>query len=348
MSYLVQWRAAARYATISNPVLSTEDFKTAKQVSSNSVKDQAGQDLETEDDSLHCAPEQGLDHRSTLQTPACHDVETIRAQREDSNLLSGLLRLSPELRNKIYNLTIPTTTRISIVSKVSQNEISLLQLCRFVRTETVPIFYGNTTFTFDLRTRPNFQRAKAWLEGLSPDAVKCLRKIYVQSDVNCYCKDASKNEKPTHLNAWVDMDGSKWSQSGYSGCKCCSSQEGAKDVVWKIQQTAVCQDVRKEDLFELLEILRPIRAFDFSFQVAKDGEGSATFDARARVFGTGIPGAKGEDTLVIRPKKQPRTQRRSGARRSDAALSPLVDQVLSLETVDKWVPEVSTEDLHSG
>jgi hypothetical protein len=249
-----------------------------------------------------------------------HSCEKLRAEREEENWKSGFLRLSPELRNRIYQDTIPTTTRISVVARVDKKQINLLQLCRAIRNETVPIFYGNTTFTFDLRTRLNFQRAKSWLDGLSPEAVASLRKLYVLSDVNCCCKEASKNEKPASLHAWVDVEAGKWSQYGYHGCKCCSSQEGARDVVRKIQHSVTKQNVRREDLAELLEIMRPIRAFDFSFEVAKDGEGKATYETRPRLFGQVIAKTQvGEaSTPVVRGReiKQPRTRRRSGMRMS--------------------------------
>jgi hypothetical protein len=250
-----------------------------------------------------------------------HSCEQQRAEREEENWKSGFLRLSPELRNRIYQDTIPTSTRISVVARVDKKQINLLQLCRAIRNETVPIFYGNTTFTFDLRTRLNFQRAKSWLDGLSPEAIASLRKLYVLSDVNCCCKEASKNEKPASLHAWVDVEAGKWSQYGYHGCKCCSSQEGARDVVRKIQYSVTKQNVRREDLAELLEIMRPIRAFDFSFEVAKDGEGKATYETRPKLFGQVIGKTQvGEaSTPAVRGReiRQPRTRRRSGMRMSD-------------------------------
>jgi hypothetical protein len=274
---------------------------------------------------------------SPLTSDSC---EKQRAQREEENWKSGFLRLSPELRNRIYQDTIPTTTRISVVARVDKKQINLLQLCRAIRNETVPIFYGNTTFTFDLRTRPNFQRAKSWLDGLSPEAIASLRKLYVLSDVNCCCKEASKNEKPASLHAWVDVEAGKWSQYGYHGCKCCSSQEGARDVVRKIQHSVTKQNVRREELAELLEIMRPIRAFDFSFEVAKDGEGKATFETRPKLFGQVIAktDAGKASALVVRGReiKQPRTRRRSGMRVSD--------MMASLPAVEAQTPEALQED----
>jgi hypothetical protein len=227
-------------------------------------------------------------------TSDCHALtaaryEAERAHREEDNSKCGFLRLSPELRNRIYQDTIPTTTRISVVARVARTEISLLQVCRAIRSETVPIFYGNTTFNFDLRTRANFQKATRFVDGLSQPAVASLRKIYVHSDLNCCCKGAErgKNDKSTSLSAWIDVDRGKWSQYDYSGCRSChgSGQEGAKAIARKIACSVFKQNVQKQDLVDLFEIMRPIKAFDFSFEVAKDGEGQATFETRPREFG---------------------------------------------------------------
>jgi hypothetical protein len=66
--------------------------------------------------------------------------------------------------------------------------------------------------------------------------------------------------------------------------------------------------------------MRPIRAFDFSFEVAKDGEGKATYETRPKLFGQVIANTQvGEaSTPVVRGReiKQPRTRRRSGMRMS--------------------------------
>ena len=244
-----------------------------------------------------------------------HNDESLRAEREDDNCKSGFLRLSPELRNRIYQDTIPTTTRISVVGRVDRKQISLLQVCRAIRNETVPIYYGNTTFTFDLRTRVNFQKATSWLDGLSSDAVASVRKIYVNSDPSCCCTATRKEEKTGRCQAWVDLDSTRWSFCGFEGCKICSLQERAKYVVLKIHARCVKQAVQKEDIAELFEVMRPIKAFDFSFEVAKDGVGKATFQDRPRYFGSQEAKAK---PPIGREIKQPRTRRRiAGPRSSD-------------------------------
>ena len=267
--------------------------------------------------------------------------EAERADREEGNWKCGFLRLSPELRNRIYQDTIPTSTRISVVARVARTEINLLQVCRAIRNETVPIFYGNATFNFDLRTRPNFSKAKAWVDGLSQPAVASLRKIYVHSDLNCCCKgsERGKNDRSTSLSVWIDVDSGKWSQYDYIGCRNCrgSGQEGARDIARRIASSVIKQNVQKHDLVELFEIMRPIKAFDFSFEMAKDGEGQATSETRPRAFGASGTSKKG---AIVSPKvaerniKQPRTRHRPVARLSDIAN-------LSLED-DKVAPKVSS------
>lgn len=262
-----------------------------------------------------------------------------RVQREKDNWTCGFLKLSPELRNRIYQDTIPTSTRISVVSRLAKTEISLLQVCRAIRSETVPIFYGNTTFTFDLRTRPNFSKAKSWVDGLSPAATASLRKIYVQSDLNCCCKgvERGKNDKSTSLCVWVDVENGKWTHYGYHGCRhCCGSgQEGAKDVAKRIASSVAKQDVRKQDLMELLDIAQPIKAFDFSFEVAKDGEGQAKFETRPRRFGVVGSSSQVVASSVTRNIKQPRTRHRPALRLSDVAALSLEDKKMSQKSKTK-------------
>lgn len=190
----------------------------------------------------------------------------------------------------------------------------------------MPIFYGNATFTLDLRDRPNFQKAKKWLQGLSPDAIASLRKIYFQSDFSCGCKGTNKNDKSQYLSAWVDMERVKWYQHGYNGCRHCygSAQERAKSLVSRIARSVEKQSVRRQDLEELIEVLRPIRAFEFSFAIAKDGEGKATFETRANPFGSPVANyqikSAGSSVMDKRSIKQPRTKRRSEEKKAEAKL----------------------------
>lgn len=279
----------------------------------------------------------------TTQNAALVDVcksEADRTQREEDNCKCGFLRLSPELRNRIYQDTIPTSTRISVVARVSRTEINLLQVCRAIRNETVPIFYGNTTFNFDLRTRSNFSKAMSWVNGLSPAAVASLRKIYVHSDMNCCCKgvERGKNDKSTSLTVWVDVDRNRWSNYDYDGCRSChgSGQEGARDIARRIAHRVLKQKVRKQDLTELFEIMRPIRAFDFSFEVAKDGEGHATYEMRPKVFGatgTSKQGSIVSPHIALRAIKQPKSRHRSVIQLNNVASLSLEDDRPPTKTI---------------
>jgi hypothetical protein len=112
-------------------------------------------------------------------------------------------------------------------------------------------------------------------------------------------------------------------------------QERAKYVVLKIYGKCVKQAVRKEDIAELFEVLRPIKAFDFSFEVAKDGAGKATFQDRPRQFGSSEMKAK---PATAREIKQPRTRRRiAGARSSDVMPSSTVEKMVEPTAVSETI-----------
>ena len=217
-----------------------------------------------------------------------------RATREQQNLKAGLLRLSPELRNRIYNDVIPTSARISVLSALLPNQIALLQVCRTIRAETVPIFYGNTMFNFDIRSKSNYVRATSWLHGLSDEAVRSLRKIYFYSNLLCYCKAAGTRDSCGKFEAWIDIDWEKWRRCGAAVDRCSnhnddSKVEAAKAQASKILGCALEQAVKKEDVLELLEIMRPVSAYEFSFEVAKAGARQAFKSAPPYLEGTKLP-----------------------------------------------------------
>ena len=208
-----------------------------------------------------------------LATMLTYDrLEQERAQRERDNSEVGFLRLSPELRNRIYKDTIPASARISVLERLSQKEISVLQLCRTIRKETVPIFYGKSLFSFDLRSKTNFTRAKSWVDSLSPDAVASLRRLYFQSSISCHCQDARTKSPCKNLYAWVDVGSDvHWSRYGVDADKCCTKTDAARAQVRKIKGMALKQAVHKQDLLDLLEIMRPILAYEFPFDMARIG-----------------------------------------------------------------------------
>ena len=74
-------------------------------------------------------------------------LEQVCAQRERYNHANNILvKLPPELRDRIYRLVLPTGMKLGSHGPYPRSELSIMQTCRTVRKETIPIFYGMNTF----------------------------------------------------------------------------------------------------------------------------------------------------------------------------------------------------------
>ena len=197
--------------------------------------------------------------------------------------------LPSELRNRIYYNVLPTATKVSVLERVGTRNNFILRTCRAIRKEAVPIFYGNCTFSCDIGTTENYQLAKAWLNALPTDVIASLRKIYFQSELFCYCKDSETACRATALRVWVDqetgsldkalhraMDGKHEKQNGSWGVNTpvCQSADryitipcpGITQILERIDHSMDAREVQREDLDELLRILRHISSFEFSIR----------------------------------------------------------------------------------
>ena len=128
--------------------------------------------------------------------------EEERLQREHQNSSTHLLKLPPELRNRIYQYCTPLNTHVSVYLRLRYNQIAPLQVCRTLRNEMTPMFYACCTFHFDFSTRLGYHFANTWLEGLSISAVKSLRKLYFRSEGGFHPHSAFCWEG---LNVWIDV-----------------------------------------------------------------------------------------------------------------------------------------------
>jgi hypothetical protein len=91
--------------------------------------------------------------------------EEARARREEHNASTQLLRLPPELRNKIYEYLVPE--RIDVSRAGLDHELPTLQACRLLREETAPIIYG--TARFCLHMRLDISAAYRWIATLTSE-----------------------------------------------------------------------------------------------------------------------------------------------------------------------------------
>lgn len=105
-------------------------------------------------------------------------MEGARSKRETLNSKALLFMLPAELRNKIYDLVVTGNMFLTTGNMSSPSQIAVLQVCRKLREELVPLYYGSNTFSFALSTLQHRESACEWLNSLSVEAVNSLRKLW--------------------------------------------------------------------------------------------------------------------------------------------------------------------------
>ncbi|KAK5737131.1 hypothetical protein LTR17_006914 [Elasticomyces elasticus] len=136
-----------------------------------------------------------------------------RTKNRDSNSNKNttnfpFLRLPPELRNMIYELALPRYQQYVPVSACTPEVRALLAMdffhpafvpallaaCHIIRTEALPMFYGNNTFILGLaedRSKSDERqiRSLAWLEATDARGIASMTTLWVAGETNCVCKD---------------------------------------------------------------------------------------------------------------------------------------------------------------
>lgn len=101
---------------------------------------------------------------------------------------TGFLDLYAELRNSIYfavlvnedPLWVTATCRSRLMDGTPAPLAAipaLTQVCRSVRAEALPIFYGSNTFSVTLMREGNVARAKRWVEAIGDSAVAQIKEL---------------------------------------------------------------------------------------------------------------------------------------------------------------------------
>lgn len=205
--------------------------------------------------------------------------EDLRARREDANSRSGFLRLSAELRNKIYLDVVHSGSLVRVCrgSKLfDRADFSLLHLCRAVRGDTIPIYFGANRYSFDLTLKVNYERARAVLLGLPAEAIASLRQLYFQAESVCRCKTSTG--QASCMIIYVYLDANEWWRKGvpfgfttkYAYKKGpCEKKDiddrtpaNVKAALKRIVEAFKTQSVRKENLEALLEALKPLSSYN--------------------------------------------------------------------------------------
>lgn len=97
---------------------------------------------------------------------------------------SPFARLSPELRNKIYQLALRKSTKWSIDIDLTQLARSnqLTRTCRQVHSETHAMFYAINEFFVCIYNKRDADQLETLLDHLGPETVSCIRCL----EINAY------------------------------------------------------------------------------------------------------------------------------------------------------------------
>lgn len=160
---------------------------------------------------------------------------------------------------QIYEEVLPTSTRVTDFERIRPFDLSLLHICRSICIETVPMLYGKCLFSFDLALKGGFARLLTRIEQLPRDAIASIRKLNVHSAVQHYCVCSPKTHNRKSIDVFFDRDSGKEGKVEARGG--CPGEGGpaelASVVLKRIYDSCAERAVRKEDLMQLLEIVRP-------------------------------------------------------------------------------------------
>lgn len=122
--------------------------------------------------------------------------------REAANFRQAFIQLPAELRNQIYELVIPSGQEIAKrhvhpKSRGWQGQLpSLLHVCRRMRKEVFPIFYGTNLITIELEhlmLHPSaVPRIRSCVNLLPVDGTTCWRVMRIEKSSRCFHPDGAK------------------------------------------------------------------------------------------------------------------------------------------------------------
>ena len=206
-------------------------------------------------------------------------MKQLQAHREAANSQLSLIKLPAEIRNRIYERLVPSNKWLTAYNRSSPTEIALLQVCRSIRADTVPMYYGNNTFALDLRTSEHRFLAYAWINSLSVEAVNSLRKLRISVEIECDC-EAAASAKAKKGYKWYQgkdafLDGVSFTISinrsceeepfgiSMGFCKHCEDRPvelaAQADRFLETMELEVDSSVvTREDLLTVLNILKPL------------------------------------------------------------------------------------------
>ncbi|KAF2159348.1 hypothetical protein M409DRAFT_30226 [Zasmidium cellare ATCC 36951] len=209
-----------------------------------------------------------------------HPQEMQRQQHEHDNKNTTLLRLSAELRNKVFALALPadqifTTCQnahelmlngkvqgSSIVSDAEsyQDNFSITQVCRQIRAETLKVAYASNTFVLGIHEHARRNDAERWVESRPSEALESISKVIVHSGSNDWWYGCQESNVVFDLESGV-------AKLLENGCDWCDESveswgEETGDVVAQALDGLTSPKEKLMKFFEVLRVVLPPRDSD--------------------------------------------------------------------------------------
>jgi len=145
---------------------------------------------------------------------------------------SPFLRLPPELRTCIYHLILtadpPIEQTFSNLSRPQQAPLTLIH--RFIRSETLAVFYGTNTIRLPVGTNKQRTLCIAWLDAITPH-FKLIRRLEIRVCGHQYRYVLERLDDPLRFGSRAELlsPESRWVET----------RLGMRGVVWLRQKMAL-------------------------------------------------------------------------------------------------------------
>ena len=174
------------------------------------------------------------------------------------------MSLPAELRNQIFEAVLPRRAWITVHDRRQPSGIAILQVCRAIRANTLPMYYGNNIFAMNLRTPWCRSLTHERLNSLSPAAIGALRILHFTSILQCSCTQAQRRSLSGSLvTITIDrhLEEEPFSINVRFCTYCDDRPVHIASQAWCLLHSMELEDeigtLIKADMFTLLELLKP-------------------------------------------------------------------------------------------
>lgn len=221
----------------------------------------------------------------------------VRRHRKNDNAPSPLLQLPPELRNRIYHMCLPADGPIHFNANLTIHSWDqLLRVCRTIREEASPVFYGN--IYFEARDRTDYTGyVQRWLASLPADTF--FRRVRLELPNYCrLCRGVRSTSSGCSLVVSVDFgempvarvhlqceNSDEHTDYAWRDLGQGEQTEGLGSIVDRINGRKACGGMSKQDWLDVSDIFNQIEEEDQRNAAAAREHCAAMYEADLRRAG---------------------------------------------------------------